>query len=95
MPMLTGKIIQLVNVLQPPPLGGVRLVHEGNDRSYGVLRDDAGREVFFSHNLVAGLHGFDDLQRGQVVAFTLDDPFLRAASINTLDNFQQAGPASK
>ncbi len=95
MPMLTGKIIQLVNELQPPSLGGVRLVHESSDRSYGVLRDDIGREVFFSHQLVPGLHGFDDLRSGQVVEFTLDDPFLRAASISTLDTFQQAGPASK
>ena len=93
--MLTGKIIQLVNISQASPLGDMPFVTEQDDRSYGVLRDDAGREVFFSHNLVAGLHGFGDLQRGQMVEFTLDDPFLRAASINTLDNFQQAGPASK
>ena len=93
--MLTGKIIQLVNESQESLLGDMPFVSKQYDRSYGVLRDDAGREVFFSHNLVAGLHGFDDLRRGQLVEFTLDDPFLRAASINTLDNFQQAGPASK
>jgi hypothetical protein len=81
--MLTGRIIQLVRLPQSPVRSGLP-VSGHNDGSYGILRDEAGREVFFSHRLVEGLHGFDDLRRGEFVEFTLDDPFLRAASIQTV-----------
>ncbi|MCI0358322.1 MAG: hypothetical protein L0211_07560 [Planctomycetaceae bacterium] len=92
--MLTGKIIKLVHLPQQPQLPGARLAAGHNDRSYGILRDDTGREVFFSRALVAGLHGFDNLHRGQVVEFTLDDPFLRAASINSVADHEQPQPAA-
>jgi hypothetical protein len=90
-----------------PPLPGARLVASdggsqiagdnqcsGNKCSYGVLRDDAGREVFFAPELLAGAQGFDDLHRGQLVEFTFDEPFLRAASIHPLLNRRQAVPAA-
>jgi cold shock CspA family protein len=92
--MLIGKIIQLVHLSQQSPLRGVRLVSEHNDHGYGVLRDDAGREVFFSHEVVAGPRGFDDLRRGQAVEFTLDDPFLRAASLQSVAEQGQLAPAA-
>lgn len=92
--MLTGKIVQLVHLSQQSPMRGVRLVPEHNDHGYGVLQDDAGREVFFSHEVVAGPHGFDDLRRGQAVEFTLDDPFLRAASLQTVAEHAQPTPAA-
>lgn len=46
MQKLIGKIIQLVHLSQQSPVRGARLISEHNDRGYGVLRDDAGREVF-------------------------------------------------
>lgn len=82
--MLTGEIIQLIHFAPPAPLFGARPGPEHHDGGYGVLRDNAGREVFFAPDVVAGPQGFDDLRRGQSVEFTLDDPFLRAASISAV-----------
>lgn len=42
-----------------------------------------------SHDVVPGLHGFDDLRSGQSVQFTLDDSFLRAASLNAVVDMGQ------
>jgi len=78
-----GQIIKLVSWRKLSPRSG-----------YGVLRDDAGREVFFAPELLAGAQGFDDLHRGQLVEFTFDEPFLRAASIHPLQNRPQAVPAA-
>lgn len=102
-----GQIIKLVFLRKPshrsgPPRPGARLVAGDigspvagdNQCSYGVLRDDAGREVFFAPELLAGTQGFDDLHRGQFVEFTFDEPFLRAASIHPLMNRPQTVPAA-
>ena len=54
--------------------------HPGhNDKGYGTIDDEGGREVYFLHDAVPGIHGFDDLRRGQTVEYTLEDgPYLRA-----------------
>jgi len=82
--MPTGKIIDLVHLSQPTHLPGARLVPGPSDKGYGIIKDDAGPEVYFSHELVEGLHGFDDLRRGQQLEYTLDEPFLRAASVRSV-----------
>ena len=79
--MPTGKIIHLVHLSQQTHLPGTRLVPGRNDKGYGVIADDDGREVYFSHEIIEGLHGFDDLLRGQQLEYTLDEPFLRASSV--------------
>ena len=79
--MLAGKIIDLVRRLPA--------THRTSGLSYGILQGDDGAEIYFSQTLVEGLHGFDDLRRGQRLEYTLDDPFLRAASVRSV----AAGPA--
>jgi hypothetical protein len=38
--------------------------------------------VYFSHDVVPGIHGFDDLRRGQMVEYSLEDgPTLQAKSV--------------
>jgi hypothetical protein len=81
---MLGKIIKLVHIPQQPLLAGGGIAPGHNDRSYGILEDDTGREVFFSLALVAALRSFDGLRHGQLVEFTLDDPFLRAATISSV-----------
>jgi cold shock CspA family protein len=50
------------------------------------IEDEEGREVYFPHEMVAGLHGFDDLRIGQQVEFTLEDaPYVRAETVKTVD----------
>jgi hypothetical protein len=80
--MPSGKIKSLVHLSQQTFVPGTRLVPGHNDKGYGILEDDAGQEVYFSHEIVAGLHGFDDLRRGQRLDYVLDEPFLRALSVN-------------
>ena len=82
--MQIGKIIKLVHLSQQIHLPSTRLVPGRNDKGYGILQDDDGSEVYFSHEIVEGLHGFDDLRRGQQLEYTLDDPFLRAASVRSV-----------
>ena len=74
--MLAGKIIDLVRRSQA--------THRTSGQSYGILQGDDGAEIYFSQSLVEGLHGFDDLRRGQRLEYTLDDPFLRAASVRSI-----------
>lgn len=78
--MLIGRIIRLVHLSQQTHVPSTRLVAGRNDKGYGIIQDDDGREVYFSHEIIEGLHGFDDLRTGQQLAYTLDDPFLRAAT---------------
>jgi cold shock CspA family protein len=79
--MPTGKIIKLVHLSQQTYQPNTRLVPDRNDKGYGTIEDDDGRESYFSHELVAGRHGFDNLRRGQRLEYTLEDaPYLRAAS---------------
>ncbi len=80
--MPIGKIKMLVHLSQQTHVPGTRLVPGRNDKGYGILEDAAGGEVYFSHEIVEGLHGFDDLRRGQQLEYTLDEPFLRAATVS-------------
>jgi cold shock CspA family protein len=78
--MLIGKITKLVHLCQQTHVPSTRLVAGRNDKGYGLLEGADGGEVYFSHEIIAGLHGFDDLRRGQKLEYTLDEPFLRAAT---------------
>jgi cold shock CspA family protein len=87
--VLIGKIIDLVHLSQQTHLPGARLVSGHNDKGYGdkgygVISGDDGQEVYFSHEIIAGLHGFDSLRRGQRLEYTLDEPFLRAATASLI-----------
>ena len=82
--MQIGKIIKLVRSSEPAQRPSTRQGPGCKDPGYGILQDDDGSEVFFSQAIVAGLHGFDDLRRGQQLEYTLDDPFLRAASVRSV-----------
>jgi cold shock CspA family protein len=82
--MQIGKIIKLVQFSQQAQLPSKRRRTGCIDLGYGILRDDDGSEVYFSRASVAGLHGFDDLRRGQQLEYTLDDPFLRAISVRSI-----------
>ena len=56
-----------------------RLVPDHNDKGYGLIEAEDGRDVYFPHEVVEGRRGFDDLRRGQVVEYTLENgPYLRA-----------------
>ena len=78
--MPTGRLIKLVHLSQQTYQPNTRLVPNRNDKGYGIVEGDDGREVYFSHEIIAGLHGFDDLRQGQRLEYTLDEPFLRAAT---------------
>jgi len=78
--MLIGTIKKLVHLSQQTHVPSTRLVAGRNDKGYGILEDEDGREVYFSHEIIAGLRGFDNLRRGQRLEYTLEEPFLRAAT---------------
>jgi cold shock CspA family protein len=81
--MSLGKIKRLVHLSQQAYLPNTRLVPGHNDKGYGVIEDENGREVYFSHETVAGRHGFDDLRQGQQLEYTLESaPYLRASSVS-------------
>jgi cold shock CspA family protein len=80
--MPTGRIIKLVHLSQQTYQPNTRLVPDRNDKGYGIIESDAGGQIYFSHEMIVGLHGFDNLRRGQLMEYTLEDaPYLRAASI--------------
>lgn len=80
--MPTGKLIKLVHLSQQRCVLSTRLVPDHNDKGYGIIKDDAGREVYFAHEVVENRFGFDDLRRGQQLEYTLESgPYLRAASV--------------
>ena len=80
--MPTGKLVKLVHLSQQTNAPNSRLIPGRNDKGYGVIEDVEGREIYFSHEMVPHLHGFDDLRKGQQVEFTLEDEgFLRATSV--------------
>jgi cold shock CspA family protein len=88
--MPTGKLIKLVHLSQARHLPNTRLVPDHNDKGYGIIEDSAGREVFFSHEVVENRFGFDDLRKGQQLEYSLENaPYLRAASVKVA----QAVPA--
>ena len=76
-------INKLVHLSQQTYQPNSRLIPGHNDKGYGTIKDDIGREVYFLHDAVPGIHGFDDLRRGQAVEYTLEDgPHLRASFIS-------------
>jgi cold shock CspA family protein len=80
--MFTGTIKKLVHLSQGTHLPGARLVPDHNDKGYGIIEDQNGREVYFRHDVVESRYGFDDLRRGQQVQYTLETAtYLRAASV--------------
>ncbi len=77
--MLIGKIHKLVHLSQQTYQPNSRLVPGHNDKGYGTIDNGSGGEVYFLHDAVPGIHGFDDLRRGQTVEYTLESgPNLRA-----------------
>jgi cold shock CspA family protein len=50
-----------------------KLIPGHNDKGYGTIDDDDGREVYFAHDAVPGSRGFDDLYRGQTVEYSLEN----------------------
>ena len=68
--MATGKIKKLVHLSQQTYLPNTRLVPDHNDKGYGLIQAEDGRDVYFPHEVVEGRRGFDDLRRGQVVEYT-------------------------
>jgi cold shock CspA family protein len=94
--MPIGKIKTLVHLSQQTHVPSTRLVSGRNDKGYGIIAADDGREVYFSHETIAGLHGFDDLRRGQQLDYTLDEPFLRASSVKRVTSAPEIvlGPAA-
>ena len=88
--MRTGKLIKLVHLSQARFMPNTRLVPDRNDKGYGIIEDEAGREVYFPHDMVAGLHGFDDLRRGQQLEYTLENaPYLRAATVKVVTHIRE------
>ena len=80
--MPTGKLTKLVHLSQQRCVLNTRLVPDHNDKGYGVIEDAAGREVYFSHEVVENQYGFDDLRKGQLVEYTLENSvYLRASSV--------------
>lgn len=80
--MLTGRIKTLVHLCQQTHATAARLVAGRNDKGYGIIAGDDGQEVYFSHEMIVGLHGFDNLRRGQRLDYTLDEQFLRATTVS-------------
>ena len=71
--MPTGKLIKLVHLSQQRCIANTRLVPDHNDKGYGIIEDDQGREVYFAHDVVANRFGFDDLRKGQLLEYTLEN----------------------
>ena len=84
--MAIGMIHKLVHLSQQTYQPNSRLIPGHNDKGYGTIDDGGGREVYFSHDAVPGIHGFDDLRRGQTVEYSLEEgPYLRAKSVHEKD----------
>ena len=59
--MPIGMIHKLVHLSQQTYQPNSKLIPGHNDKGYGTIDDGGGREVYFSHDAVPGIHGFDDL----------------------------------
>jgi len=80
--MPIGTIKKLVHLSQGTHLPGARLVPDHNDKGYGIIEDQHGKEVHFRHDVVQSRYGFDDLLRGQQVEYVLENAtYLRATSV--------------
>ena len=83
--MLTGIIKKLVHLSQQSHLPYARLVSDHNERGYGVIEDQDGRDVYFPHEAVESRDGFNDLRGGLRVEYALETaPYLRAKSVRLL-----------
>jgi cold shock CspA family protein len=71
--MPIGKINKLVHLSQQTYQPNSKLIPGHNDKGYGTIDADTGREVYFSHDAVPGSRGFDDLYRGQTVEYSLEN----------------------
>jgi len=71
--MPIGKINKLVHLSQQTYQPNSKLIPGHNDKGYGTIDDEAGREVYFAHDAVPGSRGFDDLYRGQTVEYSLEN----------------------
>jgi cold shock CspA family protein len=90
--MPVGKINKLVHLSQQTYQPNSKLVPGHNDKGYGTIDAGSDREVYFSHDAVPGIHGFDDLRRGQTVNYTLEvGPYVRASAVNPLMKVEAAG----
>jgi cold shock CspA family protein len=73
----------LVHLSQQTYQPNSKLIPGHNDKGYGTLHDEHGREIYFVHDAVPGIRGFDDMRRGQTVEYTLEDsPYLRASFVS-------------
>lgn len=80
--MPTGKLVKLIHLSQQTYVPNTRLVPDHNDKGYGIIEGEDGREVYFSHEIVDSRHGFDDLRQGQQLEYALEKaPYLRATSV--------------
>jgi len=80
--MPIGNLKTLIHLSQQANLRNAKLVPDHNDRGYGIIEDADGRDVYFSHEVVENLNGFDDLRLGQQLEYTLEKvPYLRAKSV--------------
>ena len=77
--MPIGKLKRLFHLSQQRHLPNTRLVPDHNDKGYGFIEDAQGREVYFSHEVVKNRFGFDDLRKGQLLEYTLDNGSLPAS----------------
>ena len=81
--MPIGMINKLVHLSQQTYQPNSKLVPGHNDKGFGTIDDEAGREVYFLHDVVPGIHGFYDLHRGQAVEYTLEEgPYLSASAVS-------------
>ena len=89
--MVTGKIKKLVHLSQQTHLPNTRLVKDHNDKGYGLIESEDGRDVYFPHQVVENRCGFDDLRCGQMVEYTLEAaPYLRAKSVRPVTSIPAA-----
>jgi hypothetical protein len=50
----TGKLIKLFHLSQQAYQPNTRLVPDRNDKGYEIIENDAGDQIYFSHEMVAG-----------------------------------------
>ena len=92
--MAIGRINKLVHLSQQTYQPNSKLIPGHNDKGYGTIDDEDGREVYFSHDAVPGSRGFDDLHRGQTVEYTLENgPHFRATVVKRLGSSNEASKA--
>jgi cold shock CspA family protein len=97
--MPTGSIKKLVHLSQQTHLRNASFFPDHNDKGYGLIADEQGREVYFRHDIVEGRYGFDALRKGQQVEYVLEPAiYPRAASVKPVTqaprNVQTSRPAA-